>query len=78
LPNSAATRGLSAEEARARLGRYGPDELEAEKPVPAWRRLLVQFWDKLVVLLLIATLVSVGLWDYERDSVLYSTEDRMK
>jgi Ca2+-transporting ATPase len=63
-------RGLSAEEARARLGRYGPNELEAEKPVPAWRRLLAQFRDTLVVLLLIATAVSVGLWAYERDSAL--------
>ena len=37
---SDARRGLSTEEARARLERYGPNELEAEKPVPAWRRFL--------------------------------------
>lgn len=73
------TRGAAlAPRRRARLGRYGPDELEAEKPVPAWRRLLAQFRDKLVVLLLIATVVSVGLWAYERDSVLYSSEGGMK
>lgn len=46
--------------------------------MPAWRRLLAQFRDKLVVLLLIATVASVGLWAYERDSVLYSSEDGMK
>src|ERR671917_2034201 len=63
-------RGLSTEEARARLERYGPNELEAEKPVPAWRRFLAQFRDTLVILLLIATAVSVGLWAYERDSAL--------
>jgi Ca2+-transporting ATPase len=63
-------RGLSSEEARARLARYGPNELEAEKPVPAWRRFLAQFRDTLVILLLIATAVSVGLWAYERDSAL--------
>jgi P-type Ca2+ transporter type 2C len=63
-------RGLSSEEARARLERYGPNELEAEKPVPAWRRFLAQFRDTLVILLLIATAVSVGLWAYERDSAL--------
>ncbi|MDQ3791460.1 MAG: cation-translocating P-type ATPase [Actinomycetota bacterium] len=63
-------RGLRSEEARARLERYGPNELEAEKPVPAWRRFLAQFRDTLVILLLIATAVSVGLWAYERDSAL--------
>jgi P-type Ca2+ transporter type 2C len=63
-------RGLSSEEARARLEGYGPNELEAEKPVPAWRRFLAQFRDTLVILLLIATAVSVGLWAYERDSAL--------
>ena len=67
---SDAWRGLSSEEACARLDRYGPNELEAEKPVPAWRRFLAQFRDTLVILLLIATAVSVGLWAYERDSAL--------
>src|SRR5918998_1927285 len=63
-------RGLSSEGARARLERYGPNELEAEKPVPAWRRFLAQFRDTLVILLLVATAISVGLWVYERDSAL--------
>jgi Ca2+-transporting ATPase len=67
---SDAWRGLSSEEARARLERYGPNELEAEKTVPAWWRFLAQFRDTLVILLLIATAVSVGLWAYERDSAL--------
>jgi P-type Ca2+ transporter type 2C len=63
-------RGLGAGEARARLDRYGPNELEAEKPVPAWRRFLAQFRDTLVILLLVATAISIGLWAYERDSAL--------
>src|SRR5918998_243811 len=63
-------RGLSTEEARSRLERYGPNELEAEKPVPAWRRFLAQFRDTLVILLLVATAISIGLWVYERDSAL--------
>src|ERR687889_898447 len=63
-------RGLSSEEARARLERYGPNELEAEKPVPAWRRFLAQFSDTLVILLLVATAISIGLWAYERDTGL--------
>ena len=40
-----AQRGLSADEARARIDRYGRNELEAEKPVPAWRKFLAQFQD---------------------------------
>jgi P-type Ca2+ transporter type 2C len=62
--------GLSAEEARARLEKYGQNELTAEKPVPAWRKFLAQFQDVLVILLLIATLISAGLWLYERESAL--------
>src|SRR4051812_42327732 len=63
-------RGLSEGEARARLERYGKNELTAEKPVPAWRKLLAQFQDALVILLLIATVISAGLWLYERESAL--------
>jgi P-type Ca2+ transporter type 2C len=42
-------RGLSAAEARARLERDGPNELTAEKPVPAWRKFLAQFTAVLVI-----------------------------
>ncbi len=35
-------RGLSDDEARARLEQHGSNELAAEKPVPAWRRFLSQ------------------------------------
>jgi Ca2+-transporting ATPase len=62
--------GLSETEARARLERDGPNELAAEPPVPPWRRFLAQFQDVLVILLLIATAVSAGLWAYERDTAL--------
>jgi Ca2+-transporting ATPase len=65
-----ARHGLSEAEARARLGRYGRNELTAEKPVPAWRKFLAQFQDVLVILLLIATLISAALWLYERESAL--------
>jgi Ca2+-transporting ATPase len=61
-------RGLSQAEALARLERHGRNELAAEKPVPAWRKFLGQFRDVLVVLLLVATVFSAGLWLYERDS----------
>src|SRR3546814_6079814 len=62
--------GLTQEEARTRLGRYGRNALIAEKPTPAWRRFLAQFTDVLVILLLVAAAVSAGLWLYERGSAL--------
>jgi P-type Ca2+ transporter type 2C len=65
-----ARRGLSQGEARARLERDGRNELMAENPVPAWRKFLAQFRDVLVILLLIATVISAGLWLVERDSAL--------
>ncbi len=65
-----AHRGLSEDEARARLAQFGPNELEAEPPVSAWRRFLAQFQDVLVILLLFATAISAGLWAYERDAAL--------
>jgi Ca2+-transporting ATPase len=65
-----ATRGLSNEQARARLEQYGPNELAAEEPVPSWRRFLAQFEDVLVILLLAATAISAALWVFERDAAL--------
>lgn len=62
--------GLSADEARARLERYGRNELKAEEPVPAWKKFLAQFEDVLVILLLIATVISTLLWVYERETAL--------
>ena len=62
--------GLSEGEARVRLDRYGKNELTAEKPVPAWRKFLAQFHDVLVILLLLATAISAGLWLYERESAV--------
>jgi P-type Ca2+ transporter type 2C len=61
---------LSEREAQLRLEQYGRNELAAEKPVPAWRKFLAQFRDVLVVLLLVATAVSAGLWAVERDTPL--------
>src|SRR5262245_20515228 len=63
-------RGLDQAEASARLERYGRNELAVEKPVPRWRRFLAQFEDVLVILLLIATGISLALWFLERDAAL--------
>src|SRR5690606_10957097 len=58
-------RGLAPAEAAARLARHGPNQLEAAPPVPAWRKLLAQFQDPLVYLLLAAAAVSLAAWVIE-------------
>ena len=68
--DTSAQSGLSQGQAQERLERYGRNELAAEAPVPAWRKFLAQFTDVLVILLLVAALISAGLWLYERDSAL--------
>jgi P-type Ca2+ transporter type 2C len=65
-----AGQGLSDDEARRRLQEYGRNELASEPPVAAWRKFLGQFQDALVILLLVATAISTGLWFYERDAAL--------
>ena len=62
--------GLSREEVAARLERFGANELATEPPIPAWRRFLAQFEDMLVILLIVATAISAGLWVLERDTAL--------
>ena len=57
-----ATIGLSTAEAAARLVRDGPNELRAKPPVPVWRRILAQFQDPLVYLLLVAIVISLVAW----------------
>jgi P-type Ca2+ transporter type 2C len=63
-------RGLDDREARARLTRDGPNELIAEPPAPAWKKLLAQFQNVLVVLFLVATAISAGLWLHEGETTL--------
>ncbi|MFN2318446.1 MAG: cation-translocating P-type ATPase [Dermatophilaceae bacterium] len=60
-----ATTGLSAAEVQARRERYGPNELRASDTVPLWRRILAQFQDPLVYLLLVAIVVSIVAWVIE-------------
>jgi len=54
--------GLTAAEVQLRLERDGPNELQETPPVPRWRRLLEQFTEPLVLLLLVAIVVSLIVW----------------
>ncbi|MGM1030369.1 MAG: cation-translocating P-type ATPase [Actinomycetota bacterium] len=57
--------GLTAAEAAARFERFGPNELDAAPPEPAWRRILKQFADPLIYLLLGAVVISAIAWLFE-------------
>jgi P-type Ca2+ transporter type 2C len=50
--------GLSLDDAAGRLRQNGPNELAATPRVPAWRRLLGQFTDLLILILIGAALVA--------------------
>ena len=53
--------GLSNDEAKERLGSFGPNELAEVTPRPAWMRFIDQFRDLLILILLGAALVSLAV-----------------
>ncbi len=56
--------GLSTEEAKARLEKYGPNELIERPPTPLWQMFLEQFNNFLVIILLVSSIVSFFLGEY--------------
>ena len=59
---SDAARGLSSSDARQHLEQFGPNQLKSGPETPWWKRLLEQFENFLVIILLIATVISVAEW----------------
>ena len=55
-------RGLSRAEAQRRLAQYGPNQLKSAPETPWWMRLLEQFQNFLVIILLVATVISMVEW----------------
>ncbi|PKU92441.1 haloacid dehalogenase [Bifidobacterium pseudolongum subsp. globosum] len=58
--------GLSSDEAKRRLEKFGPNELASAPPTPKWKKFLQQFQDPLVYLLLAATAISLVAWIIEK------------
>ncbi len=54
--------GLTAAQAAQRLTAQGPNELEREQLTPVWRKVLAQFRDPLVYLLLAAIVIALLAW----------------
>jgi P-type Ca2+ transporter type 2C len=53
--------GLDEAEARSRLTRYGPNELEAKRGVPPLKIFIRQFKNFMMVVLVAAALISIGI-----------------
>ncbi len=64
-------RGLDTESARARLAEYGPNRLRPPQRRSAWRRLLAQFNNVLIHILLIAGVVTTLLDHWIDASVIF-------
>jgi Ca2+-transporting ATPase len=60
--DSDGARGLTRAEAQRRLEQYGPNRLKSAPETPWWRRLLEQFENVLVIILLAAIVISVIEW----------------
>ncbi|MDO4913294.1 MAG: cation-translocating P-type ATPase [Bifidobacteriaceae bacterium] len=58
--------GLTEQEAKRRLEKFGRNELASAPPVPKWKKFLEQFQDPLVYLLLAATGISLIAWFVEK------------
>ena len=57
-----AINGLTAQEAGTRLLANGRNELHPTPPVPAWQRVLAQFQNPLIYLLLVAIVIALVAW----------------
>ncbi|MFZ9540614.1 MAG: cation-translocating P-type ATPase [Ilumatobacteraceae bacterium] len=53
--------GLSSDEVRRRLAEHGPNALDAEARIPAWKKFVLQFKDFLILILLGAAAVSFAV-----------------
>jgi magnesium-transporting ATPase (P-type) len=62
--------GLTADEVQRRLERFGPNRLAPPKPQPWWRRVLAQFDDILIYILLVAAAAKAVLGDWVDFSVI--------
>ena len=61
--NAKLDEGLSSADAQKRLEQYGHNELPSGEKTPLWKLFLAQFNDFVVILLIVASLVSILLGD---------------
>ena len=61
---TSAEKGLTEQEVRARLEKYGKNEIKEEKPVSAFQMFINQFRSFIVIILVIAVIISVVIVHY--------------
>lgn len=64
--------GLTDNEAKERLKKYGYNELKSKEKDPLWKLFLESFKDPLVIVLLIASIVQVFLGKIVESTIIFS------
>ena len=67
---TAASPGLTQDEASLRLAAYGPNVVPPAPPAPLWRRVLQQLRDPLILVLLVAAVLTVATGDFSDTLVI--------
>ncbi|GAB1646325.1 magnesium-translocating P-type ATPase [Krasilnikovia sp. MM14-A1259] len=62
--------GLSGVEAHQRLARYGPNQIAAARGHRGWRLLLAQFTSPIMLILIVATVISMVLGDFTDGTII--------
>jgi Ca2+-transporting ATPase len=65
-----ADRGLSTQEVESRLKQYGPNALVEAPPITFWQMLWEQLNNFVVIMLIVASLISAVLGDYEESAAI--------
>ncbi len=64
--------GLNSVTVKQRQQEFGPNSITGQKTVPAWKRLLLQFHNPLIYILLFATIVTLVLKEYVDSGVIFA------
>ena len=64
-------KGLSENEAKIRLAKYGPNRVTRRSGTPAWKRFLLQFHQPLIYMLILAGAITAGLGEIVDSSVIF-------
>jgi len=59
-----ASEGLTSQEAETRAQKYGPNQLDEAPPIPTWKRLLAQFTDIVIWILIGGAIISILLGEW--------------
>ena len=64
--------GLTNEEAKVRLEKYGLNQLKEKPKVPTWKLFLESFKDPLVIILLVAAIIQIFLGDTVESLIIFA------